>query len=194
LANSPGGLHGEIELKVINLELEGLRVIELQLFKDARGFFVERFNLNKFKESGLPTAFVQDNHSRSNPGVLRGLHYQYDPAQAKVVGVTGGKIWDVVVDLRPNSTTFLMHYGIELSAENGRLLYIPSGFAHGFCVLGDEPADVLYKVDTFYNPKGESGILWNDPDLKISWPVKSPVVSDRDKKLLSLQDFRKNLK
>jgi dTDP-4-dehydrorhamnose 3,5-epimerase len=186
-------MHGENRVKVSNLEMDGLRVIELQVFGDARGFFVERFNLGKFKDAGLPTNFVQDNHSRSSPGILRGLHYQYNPPQTKIVGVTRGKIWDVVVDLRPASKTFLKHFGIELSDENGRLLLIPSGFAHGFCVLGDEPADVLYKVDTFYNPKGEAGILWNDPDLGISWPISDPLVSDRDKKLLSLKDVKKSL-
>ncbi len=176
-------------MKVKQLEIEGLKLIELDLFKDSRGFFVERFNTEKFKKNGLSTQFVQDNHSCSQPGVLRGLHYQYDPMQLKVVGVTRGKVWDVVVDVRKDSKTFLKHFGIELSAENGRLLWIPAGFAHGFCVLGDEPADVVYKVDTFYNPKGETGLLWNDPSLGIRWPATNPTVSDRDKNLLSVKDF-----
>ncbi len=176
-------------MKVRDLELQGLRLLELDVFSDSRGFFVERFNLEKFRTHGLPFEFAQDNHSCSNSGVLRGLHYQYNPPQAKVVGVTRGKIWDVVVDLRRSSKTFLKHFGIELSAENGRLLFIPPGFAHGFCVLGEEPADVLYKVDTIYNPKGESGLLWDDPELAIRWPVKNPTVSDRDKKLQSVRDL-----
>ena len=176
-------------MKVRDLELQGLRLLELDVFSDSRGFFLERINLAKCRTHGLPFEFAQDNHSCSNSGVLRGLHYQYNPPQAKVVGVTRGKIWDVVVDLRRSSKTFLKHFGIELSAENGRLLFIPPGFAHGFCVLGEEPADVLYKVDTIYNPKGESGLLWDDPELAIRWPVKNPTVSDRDKKLQSVRDL-----
>jgi dTDP-4-dehydrorhamnose 3,5-epimerase len=110
-----------------------------------------------------------------------------------VVGVTRGRIWDVVVDVRKSSKTFLKHFGIELSAQNGRLLLIPAGFAHGFCVMGDEPADVLYKVDTFYNPKDEGGIIWNDSDLNIHWPVSDPIISARDDQLLSAREFAKRL-
>lgn len=183
-------MYGEGCLKVIETEFKGLKVVELKVFGDSRGFFVERFNESEFKKMELPTHFVQDNHSRSAPGVVRGLHYQYDPVQEKLVGVTSGAIWDVVVDIRPESKTYLKHFGIELSAVNGRLLYVPKGFAHGFCVIGNEPADVLYKVDAFYNPKGEAGLLWNDPDLNIPWPVQNPVVSDRDKKLMSVKQFK----
>ncbi|MDZ4675994.1 MAG: dTDP-4-dehydrorhamnose 3,5-epimerase [Oligoflexia bacterium] len=181
-------------MKVSNLELEGLKLIELKVFSDSRGYFIERFNSEKFKEHGVPYNFVQDNHSFSKAGVLRGLHFQFEPVQEKVVGVTRGKIWDVVVDIRKNSPTFLKHIGIELGAENGRLLYIPAGFAHGFCVMGSEPADVLYKVDTVYNPKGEAGILWNAPELGIKWPVDNPIISDRDQKLMTISEFKqKNL-
>lgn len=180
-------------MKVQDLEIAGLRLIELNIFADDRGSFVERFNLSKFKEAGLPHEFVQDNHSHSKSRVVRGLHYQFNPPQCKVVGVTRGRIWDVVVDVRKSSKTFLKHFGIELSAQNGRLLLIPAGFAHGFCVMGDEPADVLYKVDTFYNPKDEGGIIWNDSDLNIHWPVSDPIISARDDQLLSAREFAKRL-
>ena len=134
-------------MKVTPLDLPGLVLVELKIFGDVRGFFVERFQLQRFAEQGLPTQFIQDNHSRSGPKVLRGLHYQSQPAQGKLVGVIRGCIWDVVVDIRPESPTFGKHFGLEMSDMNGRMLWIPPGFAHGFCVLGDEPADVLYKVD-----------------------------------------------
>jgi dTDP-4-dehydrorhamnose 3,5-epimerase len=179
-------------MKVTRLDLEGLLLIELTVYSDARGFFIERFRLDRFREIGLPTNFVQDNHSRSAPRVLRGLHYQYDPAQGKLIGVTRGRIWDVVVDIRPDSPTFGHSLGVELSDVSGRMLWIPSGFAHGFCVLGDEPADVLYKVDSTYNPLGEGGIFWADPDLAISWPVDHPIVSERDGKLPSFAAYRAN--
>jgi dTDP-4-dehydrorhamnose 3,5-epimerase len=180
-------------MRVTKLDLEGLLLVELDVHRDERGFFVERFNLDRFHEHGLLTAFVQDNHSRSLPGVLRGLHYQYMPAQSKLVGVLRGRIWDVAVDLRPDSPTFGKSACVELSDWNGRLLCIPTGFAHGFCVLGDEPADVLYKVDAAYNPHGEKGILWSDPDLAIDWPIANPIVSARDQHLSSFAEYCANL-
>lgn len=170
-------------MKVTKLELSGLVLVELDLFGDSRGFFVERFNEKRFAEHGLPSHFVQDNHSRSAPGVLRGLHYQTEPAQGKLVSVTRGKIWDVAVDIRPGSPTYGKWSAHELSDMNGKMLWIPAGFAHGFCVLGEEPADVVYKVDGLYNPKSEGGIHWADPTLGIPWPVRAPVVSARDEKL-----------
>jgi len=179
-------------LNVTQLELPGLALVELALYGDERGFFVERFNSGLFAKLGLPSAFVQDNHSRSAPGVIRGLHYQTDPAQGKLVGVIRGRIWDVAVDIRPDSPTYGRHYGTELSDMNGRLLWLPAGFAHGFCVLGSEPADVLYKVDGAYNPKSEGGISWNDPELKIAWPVTTPTVSERDRKQPSFAEYRKS--
>ena len=139
-------------MNVIHLELKGLALIELDIYGDQRGFFIERFQLTRFRKHGLPTRFVQDNHSRSAPGVLRGLHYQSNPPQGKLVGVTRGRIWDVAVDIRPDSPTYGRSFWVELSDMNGRLLWIPPGFAHGFCVLGDEPVDLLYKVNTTYNP------------------------------------------
>jgi dTDP-4-dehydrorhamnose 3,5-epimerase len=122
--------------------------------------------------------------------VLRGLHYQFSPPQGKLVGVTRGSIWDVAVDIRAESPTYGQSYGVELSDMNGRLLWIPAGFAHGFCVLGDEPADVIYKTDGEYNPTSENGIHWADPDLAIEWPVNEPVVSDRDEALESFATYR----
>ena len=177
-------------MKFVALELSGLVLVELKVLGDARGFFVERFHEQRFAEHGLPTRFAQDNHSRSAPGVLRGLHYQLNPAQGKLVGVIRGRIWDVAVDLRPGSTTFGQRYGVEMSDLNGRLLWIPPGFGHGFCVLGDEPADVMYKVTAPYNPAGEGGVKWDDADLAIPWPIQNPTISGRDQKLPSFAELR----
>lgn len=179
-------------MNVVRERIPGVLTVKLRCFPDDRGFFIERFNANAFRDAGVPLAFVQDNHSRSKPGVIRGLHYQTDPAQGKLVGVIRGRIWDVVVDIRPDSPTFGQHFDVELSDENGTLLWIPAGLAHGFCVLGDEPADVLYKVDRQYNKHTEGGILWSDPDLAIDWPVKNPIVSDRDRELQSFAAYRQN--
>lgn len=165
---------------VKELSLPGLKCIELKVYQDERGFFTERYAQERFKEYGLPESFVQDNHSRSKPGVIRGLHYQNNPAQGKLIGVIRGRIWDVAVDLRCDSPSFGKWEAIELSGQNGRVLWIPPGFAHGFCVLGEEDADVIYKVDSPYNPKGEGGIRFDDPDLNIPWPVNQPIVSQRD--------------
>jgi dTDP-4-dehydrorhamnose 3,5-epimerase len=178
-----------IPVKVSPLELSGLLLVELPVYADERGFFVERFHSERFAASGLPAAFVQDNHSRSLPGVLRGLHYQACPAQGKLVGVVRGCVWDVAVDIRPDSPTRGRWAAAELSGENGRLLWIPVGFAHGFCVLGNEPADMVYKLDAPYNPAGEGGIHWADPELAIPWPVVSPVVSRRDDSLPGWEQF-----
>ena len=178
------------KVKVQELELKGLKLIELDVYPDSRGFFIERFITPKFKEIGLFTDFIQDNHSRSLPNVIRGLHYQYDPPQNKLVGTIHGKVWDVCVDLRSTSPTFGKYFATELSDQNGRLLWIPFGFAHGFCTLGEEPADVLYKVDSLYNPKTSFGISWNDPELKIPWPVKNPIVSKADAELPTLTQFK----
>jgi dTDP-4-dehydrorhamnose 3,5-epimerase len=176
-------------MKVTRCDLEGLLVVDLDLHGDERGFFVERYNEARFREHGLPTHFVQDNHSRSAPGVLRGLHIQHDPPQGKLVGVAAGSIWDVAVDLRPRSPTYGRHAAFELSDTNARLLWVPPGFGHGFCVLGDRPADVFYKVTALYNRAGESGIRWDDRQLSIPWPVRRPTVSDRDQNLPSFADF-----
>ena len=177
-------------MKVTPLALGGLLLVELDVHADERGFFVERFHLDRFRRHGLPTRFVQDNHSRSRPGVLRGLHFQRDPPMGKLVGALRGRVWDVVVDIRPGSPTFGRHFGTELSGESGRMLWVPPGFAHGMCVLGDEPADFFYKTDCAYDPAGEGGINWADPELAIGWPVQGPVVSERDRRLPSFADYR----
>ncbi|MEN9724100.1 MAG: dTDP-4-dehydrorhamnose 3,5-epimerase [Pseudomonadota bacterium] len=175
---------------VTSLELEGLKLVQLALHGDSRGFFVERYQASKFAEHGISVTFLQDNHSRSAPGVLRGLHYQTDPAQGKLVGVVRGSIWDVVVDIRVASPTFGRSFAVELSDLNGRMLWVPAGFAHGFCVLGSEPADVVYKVDAFYNPKTEGGIHPLDPELKLSWPSSGAIqLSARDQAQPSWQEY-----
>lgn len=179
-------------MKLTPTPLEDVLIIELAVHGDKRGFFVERYNKQKLAEAGFHFNFVQDNHSRSAPGVLRGLHFQHTPPQGKLVGCVNGRIWDVAVDMRPNSPTFGKHFGLELSDENGKLLWVPAGFAHGFCVLGDQPADVMYKVTENYNPAGEQGVSWNDPELAVAWPISNPTVSERDTKQMSFADYRKN--
>ncbi len=176
-------------MKVEKVGPAGLLLIEMPVYRDARGFFMERFRADRLAEHGVTAPFVQDNHSRSEPGVLRGLHYQNDPAQGKLVGAVRGRIWDVAVDIRKGSPTFGKWYGTELSDENGRLLWIPHGFAHGFCVLGNSSADLLYKVTGAYNPKTEGGIRWDDPDVAIQWPIREPSLSPRDEKLPFLRDL-----
>jgi dTDP-4-dehydrorhamnose 3,5-epimerase len=176
-------------MNVTRLPLDGLLLVQLDVHGDERGFFVERFNLDRFREAGLPAEFVQDNHSRSRPGVVRGLHFQHTPAQGKLVGVTRGRIFDAVVDIRPGSATYGQTCTTELSDMNGRLLWVPRGFAHGFAVLDDTPADLLYKVDAPYNAAGEGGILWNDPRLAIDWPVTDPIVSARDQVMPTLAAY-----
>lgn len=176
-------------MKINHFNTSGLLHIELSPYHDLRGYFVERFNEQHFLELNLPTNWRQDNFSRSNPGVLRGLHYQYDLPQAKLVTCVSGQIWDVAVDLRKNSPTFGQYFAVELTGDAPSWLYISAGFAHGFCVLGDQPADVIYKVDALYNLKGESGILWSDPDLNIPWPIQAPTLSPKDKSLPSFKQY-----
>lgn len=170
-----------------------LKIIQPNIHRDDRGFFVERFNKKVFADLGLPTEYFQDNFSYSLPNVIRGLHYQNNPTQAKLVGCVRGKIWDVAVDIRVKSPTFGQHFGIELSGENGTLLYIPAGFAHGFCVLEGEPADVAYKVDNPYSKAGDGGIAFDDPHLSIKWPIKNPIVSDKDKSLPNFEEYKLTL-
>ena len=195
-AGGPGGVSADerttpeaTSFSVTPLEIDGLVLIQNVIHGDARGFFTERFCHARFESHGLPTTFVQDNHSRSSPGVVRGLHYQHSPAQGKLVGVVRGRAWDVTVDIRPGSPTYGRHVGIELSDTNGRLLWVPAGFAHGFCVLGDEPTDMLYKVTAPYAPEGEGGIRWSDPQLAIRWPIDQPAVSPRDAALPSFSEY-----
>jgi len=179
-------------MKVTPLEIKGPLLVELNCFQDQQGFFIERFHTEKLKTLGLDIECVQINHSQSAPGVLRGLHYQFSPPQGKLIGVTRGKIWDVAVDIRPNSPTFGRSVSVEISADNNRLLWIPPGFAHGFVVLGAEVTDVLYVVSAAYHAKSEGGIRWDDLDLSIAWPKTDRlVVSDRDQNLPSFKDYQK---
>lgn len=170
------------------LDLPGLLLVEPKTFRDARGHFRELFQAEAFRAAGLPSAFVQDNCSRSGRGVLRGLHYQRDPAaQGKLVMALTGRIYDVVVDLRRGSPAYGRWLGVTLDAADARMLYVPPGFAHGFCVPEGE-ADVLYKVTAGYAPALEGGVLWNDPDLAIDWPVKAPVLAPKDAALPRFRD------
>jgi dTDP-4-dehydrorhamnose 3,5-epimerase len=177
-------------MKINKTFIKDLLIIEPQLFKDDRGFFYESYNKNNL-DKVINIVFVQDNESKSNKGVVRGLHFQLPPfEQTKLVRCVSGKILDVVVDLRTNSKTYGKSFSIELSSENNKQLFVPKGFAHGFQVLSED-AIVNYKVDNFYNPKSDSGIIWNDKDLSIDWNLDiKPVLSEKDLKL----DLFKNLK
>jgi dTDP-4-dehydrorhamnose 3,5-epimerase len=169
------------------LEIPELVLVEAVAFEDARGFFMEAYKRSEFVANGIPETFVQDNYSHSVRGVLRGLHYQKEPRpQGKLVGVVRGEIFDVAVDIRRGSPTYGRWVSVVLSQENHRMLYVPPGFAHGFCVLSDE-ADVVYKVTAEFDPALDSGILWNDPDLAIPWPVKEPILSPKDASLPPLR-------
>jgi dTDP-4-dehydrorhamnose 3,5-epimerase len=162
-------------------------LVEPEKNGDARGFFMETYQYEIFADNGITPRFLQDNHSRSTKGVLRGLHYQKDPfAQGKLVKVVIGEIFDVAVDIRRGSPTFGQWVGERLSAENGRLLYVPPGFAHGFCVLS-KTADLIYKTTGYYHPESEKGIIWNDPQIGVEWPVSDPLLSARDQKLPTLE-------
>ncbi|MEO0559431.1 MAG: dTDP-4-dehydrorhamnose 3,5-epimerase [Bacteroidota bacterium] len=176
-------------MRVHETRLPGVLRIERRVFGDARGWFVEAWNAERYRDAGIAEAFVQDNVSYSTNGILRGLHLQHDPhAQGKLVSVVRGEVFDVAVDVRPASSTFGQWVGVTLSAENGRQLYIPPGFAHGFVVTGDD-ALVTYKVTAAYAPASEVCIRWDDPEIGIDWPIVSPTVSDRDAAAGSLQEW-----
>lgn len=169
-------------MKVIPTAIPDVLILEPQVFGDDRGFFLESFNARKFAElTGIQRDFVQDNHSRSQKGVLRGLHYQIQHPQGKLVRVVSGTVFDVAVDMRRSSPTFGRWTGVTLSAENKRLFWVPEGFAHGFLVLSDS-ADFLYKTTDYYFPEHERSLLWNDPELAIDWPLDglSPQLSAKD--------------
>ena len=166
-------------MKVTATDFDGVVIIEPKVFDDKRGFFLETYQLERYRDAGIEAAFVQDNISRSAAGTLRGLHYQYPRGQAKLVQVLDGEIFDVAVDIRRGSPTFGQWFGVNLSGENHRQLYIPQGFAHGFCVLS-ESVLFMYKCSDYYVPEDEQGIQWNDPKFNIQWPVKAPVLSPRD--------------
>jgi dTDP-4-dehydrorhamnose 3,5-epimerase len=164
---------------VIETRLDGLVLVEPETHGDARGFLVETFRADDWSAAGIGADFIQDNHSRSSRGVLRGMHFQRDPGQAKLIRCATGAIFDVAVDIRPDSPTFGKWEGHELSEENHRQLFIPVGFAHGFCVLS-ETADVIYKLSAYYDPAHEAGFAWDDPAVGIEWPIADPQVSERD--------------
>jgi dTDP-4-dehydrorhamnose 3,5-epimerase len=174
------------------LEIPEVILVEAVAFEDARGFFMETYNWFAFKAIGIPETFVQDNYSYSVCDVLRGLHYQKLPkAQGKLVGVIRGEIFDVAVDIRQGSPTYGHWVGVRLSAKDRRLLYVPVGFAHGFCVLSAE-ADVVYKVTGEYAPELDRGILWSDPEIGIRWPLENPILSEKDAHLPFLKEADHN--
>ena len=178
------------KIKVTSCGMEGLYVIEPTVFYDERGYFVETYNQKDFEEAGLTMVFVQDNQSMSVKGVLRGLHYQKQYPQGKLVRVVKGAVFDVAVDLRAGSATYGKWYGVELSAENKKQFYIPEGFAHGFLVLSEE---VAYKCTDFYHPGDEGGLIWNDPAIGVKWPIEDGqqlIISEKDQKWGRLKEER----
>ena len=182
----------------IETGIKDLFIIEPQIFEDSRGFFLESYNYNDFKELGIETIFVQDNHSKSLKGVLRGLHFQKEEySQAKLISILKGSVLDIVVDLRKDSETFGRYFAIEINEKSKRMLFIPKNFAHGFLTLEDD-TEVFYKCDNFYNPKSEAGIIWNDKDLNIDWNLEKYnikeselIISEKDKKNTSFKEYKK---
>jgi dTDP-4-dehydrorhamnose 3,5-epimerase len=175
-------------LEVIELPLPGLKLLKPRILRDRRGFFIETYHEPRYREAGIDCHFVQDNHSRSTRGTLRGLHYQSHPGQAKLIRVTSGSIFDVAVDIRPDSPTFGRWHGLFVNADEHAQFFIPVGFAHGFCVVSDV-ADVVYKVTTVYDAVTECGIRWNDPDIGIEWPISDALLSPRDEQMESFAEF-----
>lgn len=176
-------------MTISETQIEGLLIINPTVFEDERGYFFENFRLSWLEERGISTRFVQDNESKSDKNVLRGLHLQAPPfGQEKLLRVVRGAIYDVAVDLRKNSSTYGHYFGLELNEENKTMLYIPEGFAHGFCCLEDHTI-VQYKCSRYYNKASEIGIAWNDPEIGIQWPTDAPVISEKDLVLPTLSDF-----
>ncbi|MBU0988145.1 MAG: dTDP-4-dehydrorhamnose 3,5-epimerase [Proteobacteria bacterium] len=175
-------------MNIIKTSLEGVLIIEPKVFKDARGFFMETFHQNRYADAGIVQNFVQDNLSYSVKNTIRGLHYQIRHAQAKLIQVVTGEIFDVVVDIRTGSPTFGQWVGFHLSEHNKRQIFIPAGFAHGFCVFS-ETVHCLYKCSDYYIPADEGGILWSDPGINIDWPIKGPIISEKDKNYPLLGDL-----
>lgn len=179
-----------VKFNFIETDIKDLYIIEPTVFGDNRGYFMETYNAEEFKAAGLDMVFVQDNQSKSKKGVLRGLHFQYKYPQGKLVRVIKGEVYDVAVDLRKDSKTYGKWYGVILSEKNKREFYVPEGFAHGFLVLSDE-AEFTYKCTDFYHPEDEGGLLWNDPDIGIKWPlenIEEVMLSEKDKKLKTLKE------
>jgi len=180
-------------MKVSSTSLPDVLIIEPQVFEDTRGFFMETYHQKRYEQFNIDCAFVQDNFSHSTHGILRGLHYQLQYPQAKLVQAIHGSIFDVAVDIRQGSPTFGKWVGAHISDKNRRQIFVPKGFAHGFCVLS-KTADILYKCTDFYAPDDEEGILWSDPGIDIDWPVTDPLLSDKDSKYPCLKDVpRENL-
>lgn len=180
-------------ISVTHTDLEGVLLVEPQFFLDPRGFFVESYNKRDFTAAGITEEFVQDNHSKSQKGVLRGLHYQFPHAQGKLVRVLKGSIYDVVVDIRIGSPSYGEHIGVTLSEDSPRMLYVPTGFAHGFLVLANN-TEVMYKVTDLYYPEGDAGLLWNDPMVGVAWPfeeygIEEPILSEKDTRHPLLKDI-----
>lgn len=182
----------------IETGIEGLCIIEPTVFGDDRGFFFESYSKKDFEEVGIPFEFVQDNHSKSKKGVLRGMHFQYENTQDKLVRVAAGSVYDVVIDLRKNSPTFGKWYGVVLSAQNKRQFFVPKGFAHGFLTLEDN-TEFLYKCTDYYAPQYDSGILWNDKDVAVDWRLnefgileEELTLSEKDRKQQTLKEYIKN--
>lgn len=175
-------------MNVIQTQLPGVLIIEPKVFGDERGFFVESYQEPRYRDAGIELPFLQDNHSRSQYGVLRGLHFQRNRPQGKLVRVTRGAVYDVAVDIDPESATCGKFVGVELTADNHLQLWIPPGYAHGFCVLSDI-ADFQYKCTELYFPEEEGGLIWNDPDVNIPWPVETPTLSDKDRSNPSLRSL-----
>lgn len=177
-------------MKVIQTKLKDCVIIEPKVFGDDRGFFMETFQLSRYRDAaGIELDFVQDNHSRSSRGVLRGLHFQKSKPQGKLVRVVKGEVFDVAVDIRKGSSTYGEWEGVILSEENKRQFWVPPGFAHGFVVLSDV-ADFEYKCTDYYDPSDEGSILWNDPDLAITWPISDPILSQKDISAPLLEDIQ----
>ena len=179
-------------MNVVPTTLPGVLIIEPRVFEDRRGFFFESYHADRYAVAGLPERFVQDNHSRSVPGTLRGLHYQLLRPQGKLVRVVRGSVFDVAVDIRRGSPTFGRWVGVELSAANKRQLYIPPGFAHGYCVPTEE-SELEYKCSDYFVPEDDRGVAWNDPTIAIEWPVTSPLLSEKDRALAPLAADRTDL-
>jgi dTDP-4-dehydrorhamnose 3,5-epimerase len=177
-----------MDIKIESRHLDGVVVLVPDVFQDARGFFTETFRADQFKAHGLPTEYVQDNHSRSVKGVVRGLHFQWQPAMAKLMRVTVGSAFLVAVDIRKGSPTLGQWVGVEASAENRRQVFAPAGFARGFCALSDV-TEIQYKCTGIYNNKAEAGIRWNDPAIGIKWPLQDVIVSDKDRVARTLAEW-----
>ncbi|HEY8465182.1 MAG TPA: dTDP-4-dehydrorhamnose 3,5-epimerase [Solirubrobacterales bacterium] len=176
----------------LQTEIPDLVLLEVRAHGDERGFLLESYREEEWRELGVDVHFVQENHSRSRKGILRGIHFQLQPGQAKLVRCVRGRIWDVAVDLRRDSPTYRRWQGFELSDENHRQLYVPVGFGHGFCVLSEE-ADVAYKLSSYYDPEQEAGIRWDDPDVAVEWPIADPQLSERDRTAPTLAEVADEL-